>query len=70
MVDICNTKCKVPAVQIIWAAGRPGADINNLFHTGQGTRGGFPGGDDDDDDDDDDNGDDDDDDCDKHYKSN
>ena len=50
----------MPAVQIIWAAGRPGADINNLFHTGQGTRGGFPG--DDDDDDDDDDGDDDDDD--------
>ena len=36
-------------VQIIWAAGRPGADINNLFHTGRGTRGSFPGDDDEDD---------------------
>ena len=40
-------------MQIIWAAGRPGADINNLFHTGRGTRGSFPGDDDDDDDDED-----------------
>ena len=49
-----TSKCKTAApVQIIWAAGRPGADINNLFHTGRGTRGSFPGDDNDDDDDED-----------------